>query len=64
MWSLDQKVVDLAVQSMFTDFEDALQNFSAEETKIDIITTRNIKDFRHSAMAVLTRRELIVRLSI
>jgi hypothetical protein len=41
--------------SDFKDFEDALQNYSAELNKeIDIIITRNIKDFKYSKLAVMT----------
>jgi predicted nucleic acid-binding protein len=62
--AMDQKAVDLAVASAFTDFEDALQNFCAEGGDIDIITTRNIKDYKRSAVAVLTPKELIAGLFI
>jgi hypothetical protein len=53
--SLDDKIVELALVSDFKDFEDALQNYAAEsETKIDLILTRNLKDFRTSKLAVMT----------
>ena len=42
-----------ALNSDFNDFEDALQNFSAEQNKIDIIVTRNIKDYKHSNVPVM-----------
>ena len=52
---MDRKVVIKALNSKFRDFEDALQNFSAvEKREIEIILTRNIKDFKHSELAVLT----------
>ena len=45
----------LKINSDFKDFEDALQNYSAELNKeIDIIITRNIKDFKYSKLAVMT----------
>ena len=45
----------LALNSDFKDFEDALQNYSAELNKeIDIIITRNTKDFKNSSLAVMT----------
>ena len=48
-------VVFRALNSDFKDFEDALQNYSAELNKeIDIIITRNIKDFKYSKLAVMT----------
>ncbi|MEL1241830.1 PIN domain-containing protein [Flavobacterium flavipallidum] len=44
-----------ALNSDFKDFEDALQNYSAELHKeIDIIITRNIKDYKNSSLAVMT----------
>ena len=41
--SVDEKVVDLALNSKFADFEDGLQYFTARENNIKIILTRNIK---------------------
>ncbi len=44
-----------ALHSEFKDFEDALQNFSAVENgEITILLTRNVKDFKKSALAILT----------
>lgn len=52
---VNRNVVVQSLQSDFKDFEDALQHFSAIEQKnIHIILTRNTKDFKHSALAVLT----------
>lgn len=52
---MDKEVVLDALNSEFKDFEDALQNFSAVQNgKINIILTRNIKDFKKSGLAVLT----------
>lgn len=52
---MDRTIVLNALNSQFKDFEDALQNFSAiENGKIKVILTRNIKDFKKSALAVMT----------
>lgn len=52
---MDKEVVLDALNSPFKDFEDALQNFSAiQNGKINIILTRNIKDYKKSDLAVLT----------
>lgn len=52
---MDKKTVLFALNSNFSDFEDALQNFSAlEYGKIKIILTRNIKDFKKSELVVLS----------
>ena len=46
------------ITSSFKDFEDGLQYFSALETGgIEIIITRNIKDFRPSVISVLTLQD-------
>jgi predicted nucleic acid-binding protein len=53
--AIDKSVILQALNSNFKDFEDALQNYAAEsDTKIDLILTRNLKDFRNSKLAVLT----------
>ena len=52
---MDKEVVRNALNSGFKDFEDALQNFSAiKYGDIDVILTRNIKDFKKSEIGVLT----------
>tara|TARA_R100001198_G_C5110429_1_gene138223 strand:+ start:169 stop:585 length:417 start_codon:yes stop_codon:yes gene_type:complete len=52
---MNKTVVVNALNSDFKDFEDALQNFSAiEKGDIDIILTRNIKDYKKSELAVLS----------
>ncbi|GGE07700.1 type II toxin-antitoxin system VapC family toxin [Psychroflexus salis] len=52
---MNKEVVLDALNSKFKDFEDALQNFSAiQNRKINIILTRNIKNFKKSGLAVLT----------
>jgi predicted nucleic acid-binding protein len=51
----DKTIIIKALNSGFKDFEDALQNFSAEISgDIDIIITRNIKDFKNSSLGILT----------
>ncbi|MEA5429478.1 PIN domain-containing protein [Arcicella lustrica] len=52
---IDRKAIIMALKSEFKDFEDALQNYSAElNTEIDIIITRNTKDYKHSSLSVMT----------
>src|SRR5665647_817920 len=51
----DKDVILKALNSHFRDFEDALQNYSAElNGQIDIIITRNIKDFKNSSLGIMT----------
>ena len=50
----DKKAVEDALNSEFKDFEDALQNFSAQNTnEIKIIITRNVKDYKTSKLSVM-----------
>ena len=48
-----------ALDSSFTDFEDALQYFSSLEAKVDFIVTRNKKDFASSTISVLSAKEFL-----
>ncbi|MCE3296670.1 MAG: putative nucleic acid-binding protein contains domain [Crocinitomicaceae bacterium] len=43
-----------ALNSPFKDFEDALQNYAAESDQIDVIITRNTKDYKNSALGIMT----------
>jgi len=57
--SLDEKVINLALNDNdFNDFEDCLQYYSALENKIEIIVTRNLKDFENSKIPVMTARQI------
>ena len=51
---IDKKVILKALSSGFKDFEDALQNHSAEQNgEVNIIITRNIKDYKSSLLSVM-----------
>jgi predicted nucleic acid-binding protein len=57
---IDKNIIKQALNSDFKDFEDALQNFSAEKDgKIDVIITRNMKDFRKSRLGVMTPKDYL-----
>jgi predicted nucleic acid-binding protein len=56
---LDDKITDLALNSEFKDFEDAIQYFTAIENDQDIIVTRNQPDFKESKIPVMTASEFI-----
>lgn len=61
---MDGIVVENALNSGFKDFEDSLQNFSAiSYGKIDLILTRNFKDYRNSELAVFTPETYIKSLN-
>ena len=51
----NRKIIRKAIKSNFNDFEDAIQYYSAIELgAIDIITTRDLKDFKKSELPVLS----------
>jgi len=58
---LDDKILELALSSDFNDFEDAIQYYTAVENKLNIIITRNKKDFKTSNLPVLTAKEYLNR---
>jgi len=61
--SLDDKVTELALSdNNFPDFEDGLQYYSAIENQIDVIITRNKKDFKNSKISVLTAKEFLAQI--
>ncbi|MBK9254846.1 MAG: PIN domain-containing protein [Saprospiraceae bacterium] len=52
---INKESVSNSLNSEFKDFEDALQNFSAQSDKgIKVIITRNIKDYKTSKLSVMT----------
>ncbi|MBK9397278.1 MAG: PIN domain-containing protein [Saprospiraceae bacterium] len=58
--NLDDKVTELALSDdSFPDFEDGLQYYSAIENQIDVIITRNKKDFKNSKIPVLSTKEFL-----
>ena len=57
---LDDKLIELALSDgAFADFEDGLQYYSALENKVDVIITRNKKDFKNAKIPVLTAKEYL-----
>ena len=56
---LDDKIADLALNSEFRDFEDAIQYYTAIENDQDILITRNQQDFRDSKVPIMTAGEFI-----
>ena len=56
---MDDKIIDLALDSEFDDFEDAIQYFTAIENTLHLIVTRNLKDFKQSTIPVLTAKDYL-----
>jgi predicted nucleic acid-binding protein len=58
--NLDDKIIELALSDDdFLDFEDGLQYYSALENNVDVILTRNKKDFKNSKLPVLSAKEYL-----
>jgi len=61
---VDEHIIKKAIASGFPDFEDSIQYFSAiENRKIDVIITRNIKDYRKSDISILTPGDYLITAS-
>lgn len=57
---MDEIVVLNALHSSFKDYEDGLQHYAAVQFgTIDVILTRNLKDYNHSKIGVLTPESYI-----
>jgi len=57
--SLNEKIIDMVLNSDFHDFEDAIQYFTAIENDRELIVTRNMSGYRKSKIPVMTAREFI-----
>ncbi|MDP2888818.1 MAG: PIN domain-containing protein [Bacteroidota bacterium] len=61
---VDKDIVIQALESEITDFEDAIQVFSAKSNSIDLVITRNVADFASTGMKALTPQEFIQKFEI
>lgn len=57
--SFDDKILELALEEEFKDFEDGIQYYIAIENSCDAIITRNKKDFKDSSIPILNATEFI-----
>jgi predicted nucleic acid-binding protein len=58
---VDVAVIKKSLLSNHKDFEDAIQIFASHAEKdIDVIVTRNVKDFKNAEIAVLPPDELLL----
>lgn len=55
---VNSRVLALAADSAFSDFEDAVLYYSGEYTGVDCLVTRNGKDFKNATLPVYTPDEL------
>ncbi|WP_443936480.1 PIN domain-containing protein [Pedobacter sp. MW01-1-1] len=57
--NVNRDTIFLALHSNFADFEDAMQNASAELSNVDLIISRNIQDFNRSKIPVQTPSDFL-----
>ncbi len=61
--AIDSNIIKNGLKSKHDDFEDSLQIFAASSVEnIDYIVTRNLKDFKDSAVKAISPDELILLL--
>lgn len=59
---LNEKLISLALNNKdFSDFEDGLQYHTALENNLDIIISRDKKDFKNAQIPVMTAKEYLNR---
>ena len=57
---LTAKILELSLNDNdFEDFEDAIQYFSALENGMEMIISRNLKDFANSKLPVMTAGQFL-----
>jgi predicted nucleic acid-binding protein len=56
---INEKIIDLALNSDFKDFEDAIQYYCALENDIELLLTRNLKDYKQAQISVMTAQDFI-----
>ena len=60
--ALTDKIFDLALNDVnFKDFEDGIQYYTALESKATSIITRNLRDFKHSKIPVMSPKEFLAK---
>ncbi|MEM9837323.1 MAG: PIN domain-containing protein, partial [Bacteroidota bacterium] len=57
-----QSIINMASASAFKEFEDAVQNYCAQEAGHGIIITRNTKDYKESTLSIMTPREYLAKM--
>ncbi|MCB0629556.1 MAG: PIN domain-containing protein [Saprospiraceae bacterium] len=60
--ALNSKIIELALSDdSFKDFEDGLQYYTGLENEVDLLITRNLKDFKSSKIPVMTASQYLKR---
>ena len=55
-----EKTLDYALNSEFSDLEDAIQCYTAQQHQIKILLTRNIRDYKAAGITVQTPETFLV----
>jgi len=55
----EAEIINLALASNFSDFEDSIQYHIALRYNCEVIVTRNIKDYKQSTIPVLTAEQFL-----
>lgn len=58
--TVNRAVIEKALLSRMTDFEDAVLDHAAQNSGADVIVTRNIKDFTRSVSTVMDPKQFLV----
>jgi predicted nucleic acid-binding protein len=56
---VDDKIIELSLNSTFKDFEDAVQYYTAVQNNIGVLITRNLKDYKQADIAVMTAEDYL-----
>ena len=56
---IDENIVDIALSSKLSDFEDGLQYYTAKEQNLFGIITRNLKDYKIKDIVIQTSKEFV-----
>lgn len=51
---MDEKIIDLWLNSVISVFEDGIQYFTAIENNLEIIITRNLNNFKLANVPIMT----------
>lgn len=62
--AINDKIIELALDSNFTDFEDAIQYHTAKSKEVGFIITRNKKDYQRSNISICTAEEYLLIWSV
>ena len=60
---LDAMTIEKGLNSKFSDFEDSLQYYCALKSECKVLLTRNQKDFKMSALPVMSAEEYLISIN-